>query len=400
MSPFLKVICFCVFVVCMLTVLLPSAKVSKSAFKSSVNIDSEHKQGLNFEGSTLLQETDDELLQQHQHEEFVKDNNEYLKQVQEVKKELRINSNHDSSQIGQSILKNKVRSSTSSMISKTSLTKIDVSKFRPEEYAIVLYDSRPLKEGNYWLTAAAWNRKYCKQHGHTFVYYTLKPGEKCMSADLGHGSELLADAWCKVKAMMQANDDYPKVKIFIYMDSDAVIARSFDQLPLSQMLGTLQDRLQWDPEAKPMVFNQDGPCWWCKQVQRVGYAMCLNAGTVLWYAHPYSRQLLNEWWDAALDPYEGEGNPFKRKFRLKWPWEQDRQMAIYHRSPSRIQVASQPSKPNMDITAGHDDWCLSHLAKSGCFIAHYCEDKHSKQKMHNTYRLEPSETEDIAAAYL
>lgn len=54
-----------------------------------------------------------------------------------------------------------------------------------------------------------------------------------------------------------------------------------------------------------------------------------------------------------------------RKFRIKWPWEQDRQMAIYNRSSDLIQLASQPDQPMMDMRAGIKDWCLSHLPGSG-----------------------------------
>jgi hypothetical protein len=38
--------------------------------------------------------------------------------------------------------------------------------------------------------------------------------------------------------------------------------------------------------------------------------MCLNAGTVVWYRHPISEQVLNAWWDASMDSYET--NPIKR----------------------------------------------------------------------------------------
>lgn len=117
----------------------------------------------------------------------------------------------------------------------------------------------------------------------------------------------------------------------------------------------------------------------------MGYSTCLNAGTVLWYNHAYSMEVLQEWWKAALDSYEGEGNPFKRKFRIKWPWEQDRQMAVYHRNPKHIQVASQPEAMHIDMKG---EWCLSHLAKAQCFIAHHCEDKRSKKKMMNLYSFD------------
>jgi hypothetical protein len=77
-----------------------------------------------------------------------------------------------------------------------------------------------------------------------------------------------------------------------------------------------------------------------------------------------------------------------RKFRLKWPWEQDRQMAVYNRSSEHIQVASQPARPHMQTRAGYvDGWCLSHLPGSGCFISHYCANAHSKQVMKDLYAL-------------
>jgi hypothetical protein len=25
----------------------------------------------------------------------------------------------------------------------------------------------------------------------------------------------------------------------------------------------MQKKLSWDPEQRPIVFNQDGPSWWC-----------------------------------------------------------------------------------------------------------------------------------------
>ena len=146
----------------------------------------------------------------------------------------------------------------------------------------------------------------------------------------------------------------------------------------------MQQKLSWDVNEKPMVFNQvwrtsyvvrpgltslaiesfptvlfavvaflhvassvicvqDGPCWWCKLIQKAGYSMCLNAGTVLWYRHPHSDQVLLDWWQSTMDNYAE--NPLKRKFRTKWPWEQDRQMALYHRSPQHIQIASHPDFP-------------------------------------------------------
>lgn len=79
---------------------------------------------------------------------------------------------------------------------------------------------------------------------------------------------------------------------------------------------------------------------------------------------------------------------FDRKFRLKWPWEQDRQMAIYNRSSQFIQVASQPERVFMTSRAGYTDgWCLSHLPEAGCFFSHYCANARSKQVMRSLYQL-------------
>ena len=256
-----------------------------------------------------------------------------------------------------------------------------MSELEPDEIALLQFDSRRPRPNDYWYSAAQWNNHYCRKHGHAFIYYSLSSPGACKHDPTG---ERLADPWCKVRAMLQANADCPRVQLFVYLDSDAVIDQRFQNLSLVSMLATMQERLGWDLEARPMVFNQDGPCWWCKLVSSVGYSVCLNAGTVLWRRHAHSERVLRDWWAAALDE-QLEGNPLRRRFRLKWPWEQDRQMAVYNRTPQHIQIASMPGQPHMDIRAGHKQgWCLSHLAQSGCFISHHCENQGSKQKMMTT----------------
>jgi hypothetical protein len=131
---------------------------------------------------------------------------------------------------------------------------IDLSELRNDEIALLQFDSRPLK--NYWLTAAEWNNYYCSVHGHEFIYYSSS--DQCK-----HDDELLASPWCKVKAMMQANKENPHIKLFIYMDSDAVISAPNFNTSINTFLKTMQKKLSWDPEQRPIVFNQDGPSWWC-----------------------------------------------------------------------------------------------------------------------------------------
>lgn len=256
---------------------------------------------------------------------------------------------------------------------------IQLAKLEPSEIALMQYDSR--NPSGYWLASAVWNNYYCDKHGHKFIYFSTKEG-------CHYKFETLATPWCKVKAMIDANRLFPEIKLFIYMDSDAVIDRKFVDYPVNHFLGVMQERLAWEPEKKPIVFNQDGPCWWCSLIQKVGYTMCLNAGTVMWYRHPISEMVLDSWWSASMDSYET--NPIKRKFRIKWPWEQDRQMAVYNRSSEYIQVASDPDKVMMKNHKGVNDWCLSHLPGSGCFISHYCSNANSKITMSKMHPVPPT----------
>lgn len=170
--------------------------------------------------------------------------------------------------------------------------------------------------------------------------------------------------------------------------------------------------------------------------------MCLNAGTVMWYRHPHSDRVLEDWWRSTMDSYSE--NPLKRKFRTKWPWEQDRQMALFHRAPEHIQIASHPDYPMLvrekqdpssalflaENSSSFDgstmlpdrsgspsivikEWCLSHLPGAlathiiysclcdsplifylhftssgcGCFINHFCANPASKQKMRSSYSI-------------
>ncbi len=259
--------------------------------------------------------------------------------------------------------------------------------------AILQFDSRPLR--NYWLTAALWNAHYCKVHGHKYIFYTIADDDHCH-----YGNEELASAWCKVRAMLNAYNDHSDIEMFIYLDSDAVIDQKFAATPLNSLLYAIERKLSWNYTEKPIIFNQDGPCWWCTFIIKIGYKMCLNAGTVAFYRHPYSWKILSEWWDSSMDSYES--NPIKRKFRLKWPWEQDRQMAIYNRSSKFIQIASQPDRIFMQLKAGYNGgWCLSHLPEAGCFFSHYCANGHSKQVMRKLYeQLLPTSNDSLGGDYL
>ena len=54
------------------------------------------------------------------------------------------------------------------------------------------------------------------------------------------------------------------------MDSDAVLDHKFEETSLQTITNTVQSKLDWDVLQKPMVFNQDGPCWWCSMIEKKG----------------------------------------------------------------------------------------------------------------------------------
>ncbi len=60
----------------------------------------------------------------------------------------------------------------------------------------------------------------------------------------GAGKTVLADAWCKVRAMNQANMDFPDVKLFIYMDSDAVVDKAYVNVSIVSKVAEVQQLLQ------------------------------------------------------------------------------------------------------------------------------------------------------------
>ena len=84
--------------------------------------------------------------------------------------------------------------SFSSFSSSSSSSSSLLNDLRAEEVAIIQFDSRPLR--NYWFTASLWNYHYTQQHNHSFLYYTLQD-------DCHYKETKLAEAWCKVRAMIQ-----------------------------------------------------------------------------------------------------------------------------------------------------------------------------------------------------
>lgn len=285
----------------------------------------------------------------------------------------------------------------------------NLSELSSERFAIIQFDSRNPSRDTYWYRTMQWNAAYAKRHGHQYLYYSFPSSDnnetnRCISYN---DTELLADPWCKVKSMLQAHDDYDGVDFFLYLDSDALIPHHHSHLSLQDLVKNITTHLDWNIVEKPMIFNQDGtPSWWCdKHVKGRNLTWALNAGTVAWYRSPRARQVLQRWWESALDSYAN--NPIGDfHFRTKWPWEQDRQMAVAHANDtiaSYIQISPRPDLRCIPVK--YKDWCLSHISRSDCFIAHYCEDPFTKFTMMNRYgnlsaQLGMIDDDDIPTQYL
>jgi len=199
-------------------------------------------------------------------------------------------------------------------------------EIQPEELLVIQYDSRPLS--SYWNTTARWNKAFCDRFGHRYLYLSVyNRNLSCSISSRGAGigtnlptapgSILLAEPWCKVKAMMIADRIFAdsSTKAFLFMDSDALITvRNYS---MTTVLNFLQQDLGWDMIHQPFAFNQDGPGWACKFTTslRIGYQLCLNSGTVFWRRNALSTAILTDWWRSAGAPYTS--NRFPPKWRLR-----------------------------------------------------------------------------------
>lgn len=177
---------------------------------------------------------------------------------------------------------------------------------KPEDLAIIQFDSRPLD--SYWNTSARWNKAYSEKWGHQYYYLSNK-------GNCRFGPHLLAEPWCKVKAMVVANkhEKLKRAKAFLFLDSDVVITVNYS---MTSAIGYIQRDLHWNATEKPVALNQDGPGWSCKFTLNLGYSLCLNSGTVFWMRSQAATDILEDWWLSSGEQYKVR-NKFPSKWRVK-----------------------------------------------------------------------------------
>lgn len=111
------------------------------------------------------------------------------------------------------------------------LTTPTTTQQQPQRYGVyVQSDSRapsevaPAKRNeSWWWASAALTARQAARHGDRYVHYRVPP-TGCVAAD---GLTELTAPWCKVRAMLQAMDDFPDAAVFLYLDSDAAVSPAY-----------------------------------------------------------------------------------------------------------------------------------------------------------------------------
>lgn len=223
-----------------------------------------------------------------------------------------------------------------------------------QEAMVVVFDSRRPEPPNassaleqpltYWWGAAYVWATYAAAHGHRFAFYT-RPA--CAGCD----GRPLHPAWCKVAALLQAYADYPRVQLFLYVDSDSSIAQAHFNTTLLELA---QDLAFLPEDRQPILLNQDGPGAWCQtdEMQLKPGAPplehCLNSGALLLRRRAETQAFLEAWWARADLPRESASNPFNYDVRLVWPYEQGPMAAVKALFQNAVMVVPHPQRPFMN----------------------------------------------------
>jgi len=217
---------------------------------------------------------------------------------------------------------------------------------------VVVFDSRWPEPPNasserlptyWWGSAYVW-ASYAQMHGHGFVFYTR-------SICAGCDGRPLHPAWCKVAALLQAYADYPRVEMFLYVDSDSTISKAHFNTTL---LEVAQDLAFLPEDSRPILLNQDGPGSWCQQNAMYlkpgakAFEHCLNSGALLIRRHADTQAFLEAWWAHADLPRESSDNSFDYDARLVWPYEQGPMAAVKERFRDSVMVVPHPQRHSMN----------------------------------------------------
>ena len=181
---------------------------------------------------------------------------------------------------------------------------------KPLKFAIVQFEGRSPWEVQHiganvikyiptlWDIGSTYNYLYAQRHQHNCIlYHWGQKGVGCISTK----NQTLAEAWGKIRAMMQVHEDqgckFMKIK-------DAIVDHKFHVQPLQQLFHKMITWLPgWHIKTRPFVFNQEGPFLWCGQIEGSNYSHCINISNLLWMRSEISTKVMKEWWRLADNPY-------------------------------------------------------------------------------------------------
>ncbi|EGB02649.1 hypothetical protein AURANDRAFT_68689, partial [Aureococcus anophagefferens] len=259
-------------------------------------------------------------------------------------------------------------------------------------------DVAPAKRNeSWWWASAALTARQAARHGDRYVHYRVPP-TGCVAAD---GLTELTAPWCKVKAMLQAMDDFPDAAVFLYLDSDAAVSPAYANRSLVALgdfvAASVAARTPgFGDESRPVALSRDGHGHWCvtlwkrRKLLPHHWDACLNAGVIIWRRDVLgrARDFFERWWALAATCAATCCDHFPDAHRV-WPWEQtglqyvaadgkDVAAAVPVYEPAYPAARHLVWPPKIRYKACPVPWCLSHVPGACCVVDHHCAGRRDK----------------------
>lgn len=223
-----------------------------------------------------------------------------------------------------------------------------------------------------------------------------------------HEGKELHPVWGRLPATALVMSAFPKAEVFLYMDSDALLAFP-DKSPTDMYKALAFDGYGENPTMQQLqpglVVNKPLTGWLCGQCEKykLGHG-CFNTGALVWHRGPSAELVLQKWWESRLndrsqnfvaeedeDGFHGwtrdgelPADKMSEQNRLMYIFNTDEEVraAVWPVPRQKSEEFDSESCPNK-VDADHMP-CLQtefiHGAKwdsaePSCFIHHYADDK-------------------------
>jgi len=224
---------------------------------------------------------------------------------------------------------------------------------------------------------------------------------------IDHRGNEMHPVWGRIPATALVMEAFPKANIFLYMDSDALLAFP-DKTPTSMYKKLAFDgygeNATFQHMTPGLIVNKPFTGWLCGECERYGLGHgCFNSGVLLWHRFKAER-ILKAWWNSRnlresqniFIEHEGffgwDGN-YAERIGNKMG-EQNRLMYLYATNPDvRSAIWPVPRKRSVEFNsescpdgmAGYtpclqSDWISEAMwdtTEPSCYVNHYAERKES-----------------------